>query len=295
MVVVGPDDPFLRADHRVLRAERHPAGRDADGTGQRVGHDRHHLGDHHLGGGPDRRRVRRFGVRVGVERGNDATAGPLLELADTPYSTYLSLAITVAAQRLNGATGVYGDDGHSPAGTGRSCSRSGRPVPTAPANLPAAAAFPGGHRVDRVRCHRERGHAARRGGVPRRGGHYRPGELDSHPAVLPAPAVFPAGYVSTGVVPVGSPPGGPYTLAWSDEFDTPSTETRPRRLGRSSHRGDYYRTNDGGTEVQCTHTTGGLSVTGLCCRLPPATKAPPRRNRCAQPPAGRQTGTTPPA
>ena len=85
------------------------------------------------------------------------------------------------------------------------------------------------------------------------------------PAALPTPSVFPAPTVTTGdLQPVGSPSGGPWVLAWSDEFDTP-VNGQPDPAVWATHfiEGDATRCNDNATETEWySHNGAGVPVAG---------------------------------
>ena len=88
-------------------------------------------------------------------------------------------------------------------------------------------------------------------------------------ALYAATATAPSVLVSTGVLPVGNPPGGPWVLAFEDHFDAP-VDGKPDPAVWADHllEGDLYRVNDNPSEVEWyPHNRAGLSVTASVLSL----------------------------
>ena len=87
------------------------------------------------------------------------------------------------------------------------------------------------------------------------------------PAVLAVAAAVPQ--AGTGIQPVGLPAGGPWVLAWADEFNDPAGTSLPDPATWADHftAGDIWRTNNTNELEWYPHSKRGLSVSGSICSL----------------------------
>ena len=85
------------------------------------------------------------------------------------------------------------------------------------------------------------------------------------PATLAVTTTQPVPAAGTAVTPVGNPAGGPWVLAWQDEFTDPYGTGQPDWTVWADHliNGDAWRSNDAGNEIDwATHDHRGTTVSG---------------------------------